>query len=776
VAAERPVSAGRGWPAGLPLPLTTLIGRDRDLREVAALLTGGRLVTLVGAGGVGKTRLAIEAAATVAPRFSDGVDLVDLSGVPKQELVWSAVAKAAGVEERDDADLAQRLVKVLRSQVRLVVLDNCEHLLAACASVVTQLLGYCPELRILATGREGLGVPGEVTWRVPSLAFPWPEHPPALEELEEFGAVALFADRARAARPGLEIAPTDVGAVTSICFRLDGIPLALELAATRVSALSVREIADHLDDHFALLTGAVGVPARHQTLRASVEWSHQLLTQPERALLRRLAVFAGGWSLHAAQEVCTGPPIRAGQVVRLLAALVDKSLVQAQDTATGTRYRLLEAIRTYAHELLAASGELDDIRAEHGSYFPSLCEHAATGLHGPDQGDWARRLDQDQANLRAARLWCAAAPARAGLGLKMASGLGEYWFIRGLLHEGTDWLQEALEQAPDAGGARATALYWLAVFTGIRSRFRRGGELYEASIALHEQAGDRDGEAQALGGLGFLRVSQDDRQGAIEALDRALALAGQSPDQYSAAVAFLMAGLTASLMADKALAKAHAAKSAELFTEIGDLRGAGYARSVLAECLILEGVPREGLAILQACVGDFEAVLDRWGLLISTETAALAHAAVGDWSRAAIAAGVADSLSERIGGEPFPPGKAPIDTIRATLTAELGAAATALREAGRAAGRSDQIGAALGLAAQPAPPQPQHDLPLTRREQEITELIATGLTNRQIAERLFIAQRTVDTHVAHILDKLGCTNRAQVAALTAARKPAVPEA
>jgi predicted ATPase len=174
VAAERPVSAGRGWPAGLPLPLTTLIGRDRDLREVAALLTGGRLVTLVGAGGVGKTRLAIEVAAAVAPRFSDGVDLVDLSGVPEQELVWSAVAKAAGVEERDDTDLAQRLVKVLRSQVRLLVFDNCEHLLAVCASVVTRLLGYCPELHILATGREGLGVPGEVTWRVPSLTFPWP--------------------------------------------------------------------------------------------------------------------------------------------------------------------------------------------------------------------------------------------------------------------------------------------------------------------------------------------------------------------------------------------------------------------------------------------------------------------------------------------------------------------------------------------------------------------------------------------------------------------------
>jgi non-specific serine/threonine protein kinase len=752
------------------MPLTTLIGRERDLKKVTALVADNRLVTLVGSGGVGKTRLAIEAAA-VAPRFRDGVDLVDLSGVPDQEVVWAAVARAVGVEERADADLAERLLGVLRPQMRLLVLDNCEHLLTGCASVATRLLGCCPELRILVTSREGLGVPGEVIWRVPSLTFPWPGHLPSLEELEEFGAVALFAGRARAARPGLVIAAADIAALTSICFRLDGIPLALELAAARVSALSIQEIADHLDDRFTLLSRAVGGPARHKTLRASVDWSHHLLSPPERVLFRRLAVFAGGWSLRAAEAVGSGPSDGPGQVVRLLAMLVDKSLVQAEDTATGTRYRLLEAIKTFAHDQLAASGELDDIPARHCSYFADLCEHVASRLHGPDQGHWASCLDQDQANLRAARLWCAADPARAALGLKMASGLGEYWFIRGLLEEGTDWLREALERAPEASQARATALTWLAVFTSLRSRFRQGGQLFEASIALHEQAGDRDGQARALAIFGFWRANQDDRQGAAEALDRALALARQSRDRYYPAIALLMAGLTASLMTDTALARARAAESVKLFTEIGDRRGASYARSVLAECTIHEGNPREGLAILRVCVGDFEAVLDRWGLLISTESAALAHAALGDWSRAAIAAGVADSFSERIGGQPYPAGKAPIDTITAKTAAELGAAATPWRESGRVAGRGDRIAAALGLAEDPAPPDPQQDLPLTRRENEITQLIATGLTNRQIAERLFIAQRTVDTHVTHILAKLGCSNRAQVAVLTSARRP-----
>ena len=765
------VHYGRTWPPGLPVPLTTLIGRERDLGQVAALVADNRLVTLVGSGGVGKTRLSIEVAAALAPRLPDGVDLVDLGQVPGQELVRAAVARAVGVEERADADLAQRLLDVLRPQNRLLVLDNCEHLLAECASVATQLLGSCPELRILVTSRESLGVPGEVTYRVPSLAFPWPDHPPSMEELERFGAVALFADRARAARPGLVIAVADIAALSSICFRLDGIPLALELAAARVSALSMQEIADHLDDQFTLLTRTVGGPARHQTLRASVDWSHQLLSSPERALFRRLAIFTGGWSMRAAEAVGSGAPVEPGQVVRLLATLVDKSLVQAEDTATGTRYRLLEAIRTFAHEQLEASGELGDIRDRHGSYFADLGEHMASGLHGPAQGHWAARLDQDQANLRAARLWCAADPARGGLGLKLASGLGEYWLIRGLLEEGTDWLHEALQHATDASGAKATALTWLAVFTSLRSGFQRGGQLFEESIALHERAGNHEGQVRALAILGFWRANQDDRQGAAEAIDHALAMARQSPDRYFAGFALLMGSMTASLMADPALAKERATDSVKLFTEIGERRGAGYARCVLADCLIRDGNPREGLAILRVCISDFEALLDRWGLLISTGSATLGYAALGDWGRAAIAAGVVDSLGERIGGHPGPAILAPIDAVTAKTAAELREAAAPLRDAGRAAGRSDRIAAALGLAAEPAPPQPQHDLPLTRRELEITDLIAAGLTNRQIAERLFIAQRTVDTHVTRILAKLGCSNRAQVAAVTSARRP-----
>jgi predicted ATPase/DNA-binding CsgD family transcriptional regulator len=745
------------------MPLTALIGRERDLAEVVRLVAGNRLVTLVGSGGVGKTRLAIEAAAAGEPRFADGVDLVDLSEVRDPALSWAAVAQAVGVEDRASTDLPQRLVRILRPQRRLLVLDNCEHLLVASEVIVTRLLGCCPALRILATSRESLSVPGEVTWRVPSLASPPPEYPPSHDQLDGFGAVALFVDRARAARPGLVIRAADIAALTSICFRLDGIPLALELAAARVSALSIMEIAEHLDDGFALLSRPSVGPARQQTLRASVEWSHQLLSRPERAMLRRLAVFGGGWSLSAAEAVGAGPPVERGQAARLLAALVDKSQVKAEDSASGTRYLLQEAIKTFAHEQLAASGELDDIQARHGTYFADLGEHAALRLRGPDQGMWTRRLDQDQANLRAARLWCAADPSRAVLGLKMASGLGEYWLIRGLLEEGAAWLYEALWRAPGPSPARAAALNWLAVITCLRGGFQQSGGLFAASIAIYEQTGDVQGLARAWASLGFWRANQCDHDGAVNALGLALMLAGLAEDRHCAAYALLMASMAAALGADTALARAQAARSVDLFTEMGDCRGAGYAQCVLADCLISQGAPADGLAALRVCIATFEDLRDLWGLLISTGSAARAHAALHEWQQAAFMLGIADSLRERIGGQLFPGMQAAVDAVAVVTAGELGAAAAPWHEAGKGVGRGDSIAAALGLISEQV--APRQDLALTPRENQVTQLIAQGLTNRQIADRLVIAQRTVDTHVGRILAKLGCSNRSQVAAL-----------
>jgi len=404
---------------------------------------------------------------------------------------------------------------------------------------------------------------------------------------------------------------------------------------------------------------------------------------------------------------------------------VDKSLVQAEDTATGTRYRLLEAIRTFADEQLAASGELDDTRALHGSYFTDLCKNLPARLHGQDQGIWAKRIDQEQANLRAARVWCAEDPARSEPGLEMAAGLAEYWVIRGLLDEATDWLNEALARAPRPATARAAAVGWLAVIAGFRHEIPQAGELFAESTTMFQQAGDDSGRAQFLALMALWRADQGDHQGAAQAVDRAVALSTRSPERHIAALALMMAGLTALLAADMAQARMRATESLELSTDIGDRRWAGYARCVLADSLSHEGHPQEALALLRVCVADFESLLDRWGLLISTHSAVLAHAALGDWAQATVAAGVADSLSERIGGQPYtalqaprqrPPGVAAVETISATAAAELGDAATARSEAGRTAGRSDRIAAALGLAPEPEPQHLREDLPLALHE------------------------------------------------------------
>ena len=360
------------WPAGLPLPLTSLVGRGRELSEVTALVATHRLVTLVGAGGVGKTRLAIEVAARAADEFPDGTDLVDLSGVNDPHRVPAVAATALGIEERAGSDLVERVASALRPQRRLLVIDNCEHVAHASASFVLRILSACPDVKMLATSRQSLAVPGEVTWLVPSLSCPGPGDRPGLSELATFSAAALFLDRVRSCRPGLRVTAADAPAVAAICRRLDGIPLALELAAARTGALGLTEIAERLAGSFSLLARTGAAAARHETLRASLNWSYQLLAEDERALLRRLSVFTNGWFLDSAEVVCEAPPLSAGDVARVLADLVDKSLVHADQSAAISRFHLPETIRAFAAELLAESGEAAALRAEHGRYFCEL--------------------------------------------------------------------------------------------------------------------------------------------------------------------------------------------------------------------------------------------------------------------------------------------------------------------------------------------------------------------------------------------------------------------
>ena len=391
----------------LPVPLTSFVGREREIEEVKHLLSTTRLLTLLGSGGIGKTRLAIQASSDLTGSYRDGVWWVELGPLTDSALVPQAVAHALGVRESFSKSLTESLEDSLRAKQLLLILDNCEHLIAASARLAFELLSHCPNLKILATSREALDITGETTLRVPALSFPVLAHVSHLQKLHEFESIQLFAERAGAVRPDLPLTRENAFAVAQICQRLDGIPLALELAAARMKILTPEEIARRLDDRLHLLTqGSRTALPRHQTLRATIDWSYELLSEPERILLRRLSVFAGGFQLDAAETVAAGGELDGSQIFDLLESLINKSLVivQEQSEAGGnkTRYGTLETIREYAHEKLIEAAEETEVRRRHVAFFAAFAERAQSGIYSTEQATWFGHLDREVDNLRVA--------------------------------------------------------------------------------------------------------------------------------------------------------------------------------------------------------------------------------------------------------------------------------------------------------------------------------------------------------------------------------------
>ncbi|MSP12497.1 MAG: adenylate/guanylate cyclase domain-containing protein, partial [Chloroflexi bacterium] len=503
------------FPHNLPVQLTSFIGREKEMADIKRLLPSTHLLTLTGVGGTGKTRLSLQVAADLLEEFADGVWLVELAPLADPALVPQAVATALGVREESGRPLLATLTDYLRAKHLLLILDNCEHLVAACIQVAEALLRACPHLKMLATSREALGITGESIFHVPSLPLPDPLRLPPVETLTQYEAIRLFIDRAVAVKSDFTVTNANAPAVAQICHRLDGIPLAIELAAARVRALSVEQISKRLDDRFRLLTGGSrSALPRQQTLAALIDWSYNLLTAPERALLQRLSVFAGGWSLEAAEQVCadvgqdSGHPrdvVLSSEVLDLLTRLVDKSLVNAEDQDGETRYRLLETIRQYARDRLLESGEGDQVRDRHLQYFLQLAEEGEIQLRGPQQMAWFKRLQTEQDNFRIALQWSLGTEA----GLRLAGALADFWvWWRGEISEGRRWLEEILAQTAGLGrtAARAKALCAASWFqddsTAKRSR-------YEESIAIWREVGDQRGLALALHYLGLLELEQN---------------------------------------------------------------------------------------------------------------------------------------------------------------------------------------------------------------------------------------------------------------------------
>jgi len=445
----------------LPAQLTSFIGRTDEIAEIRQLLSTTRLLTLTGAGGCGKTRLALQVAAELLDQFRDGVWVVDLSPLAEPDLVKNAVASVLRVQEGSERSLIEVLSDYVRSRELLLVLDNCEHLIAACARFAETLLLMAPRLHILATSREALGIAGENVWRVPSLSSPVPAPELSADVLLESEAPRLFVERGRAVAPAFAISSDNAAAIAEICYRLDGIPLAIELAAARLNMLSPDQINERLNDRFRLLTGSSRTAvARQRTLEATVDWSYDLLSKIERRLLCRLSVFAGGWSLDAAEAVCSGDGIRKEAMLDLLSHLVDKSLVNTeQDASGGQRYRFLETVRQYGRERLLRSGKVQKPRDRHLTFFFELARRAEPKLHGPDQVRWLNQLELEHDNLRAALEWCLTSSGSNETPLRLVCTLWPFWNRRNHFYEGRQWVERALVANADAPPSlRAPAL------------------------------------------------------------------------------------------------------------------------------------------------------------------------------------------------------------------------------------------------------------------------------------------------------------------------------
>jgi predicted ATPase/DNA-binding CsgD family transcriptional regulator len=809
----------------LPFQLTRFIGRQQEMVEVRRALSGARLVTLTGPGGSGKSRLAMEVARPPAGDGRDGPAWVDLAPVADESLVVRTVAAAVGVPEQGGQPAGDGLTAFLGDRELLLVLDNCEHLAGTCAGLAERLLRECPALRLLVTSRQPLAVAGETVYPVPALRCPpagLPDEVDAagrvgqarLDELAAFEAVSLFLDRAAAAKHGFVLTPENAGSIATICRELDGMPLAIELAAAWVSVLSAGQIAARLNDRLGLLAfgGRAGIAERHQTLRATLDWSHDLLTPPEQALLRRLSVFAGGCSLAAAEAVCSGQGVDGEMLLPLLGSLVDKSFVTAETIHhSEARYRLLETIRQYAAEKLEAAGEWALLRDRHFEFYLELVQDVEPKLTGAYQELWLNWLAGEYDNLRAA-LSRALETGQIAAGLRMAVCLYQFWTIRDHVEEGLDWsgrlLARAGEGVPPA--VRASALVYASIMAGRRGQsglqsryageaaalaetaaaagpegrralalargaqgwvaqkagdYRKALELAGQEAELFRELGDGHNLGLALSIFSFSAMSLGELAQAQAMLDEARPLLRQSGDPYRLAMALNYSGDLARCQGEYGRAEAAYLESIELLREVDARRDLASALHNLGHACWHQGRRARARALFEESLAIHQEQQNRLGL---------AECLIG-FAALAVGAGLPAEAVRLLGAAGAAGGRHITDEWAATrreFEQQLERARAGLTEAGFqrewAAGQWASLDQAVALAEEVAGRAAAAEAAqaevggLTAREAEVAGLIGRGLANGEIAERLVISKRTVESHVANIRGKLGFTTRAQM--------------
>jgi non-specific serine/threonine protein kinase len=797
----------------LPPFLGDFVERSDETAEIKALLATARLFTLTGTGGSGKTRLAAQLAARLHDQLAHGVRWIDLGALADPALVAVRVAEVCGVAEQVTLPALEALIAALRPQQMLLVLDNCEHLLPACAALAATLLAACHDLRILATSREPLAIPGEVIWLVAPLAVPAPHSDESVEALETYAGVQLFVARATAALPEFRLTPQNAATVAKICRQVAGLPLALELAAAQLRSLSLDDLAARLDDSLRLLTrGSRTAPPRQQTLRAALDWSYDLLTEPERLVFCRLAVFAGSFAAPAAEAIGANPGVPEVDVLDILARLVEQSLVTVQDRVGETRYRLLEPLRQYAQGRLVESEQLQQTQQRHRDWYANLARSAARELLGPNQGAWLDRLAREHDNIRTALGWSLTQHDAAGAGA-MIAGIWPFWLQRGHLREGRHWLGQTLAALPEPTPLRALLL-WIA---GIIARpdARQAQQVLAESLALYQQLGNQAeavrplvslaGVTLALGdhkqaisyfeqslpvvraaddtlvlvrvllGLALGMIAVGDTERALALCHEALALAQQVGDQRAIGAALANLGLVWEARGDDQQASELWSESLALRRRIGDQGGVAHvltlqgalalreqahrqAVELFCESLLLrqrmgeyDGIPPilEGLAALAIPIGALDVAAQLAGAAAAIRTTTgVQHEQIAHQQTLA-------TLRNRLAESTFAQAWAEGQRLALEQCVQL---AHTLRSSINARGL-DESATDQPPRANPAQSAAAATSNLTAREIEVLGLLTQGLTYAQIGEQLMISSRTVDAHLRAIFSKLGVRSR-----------------
>ena len=762
---------GSAESGNLPVEVSSFVGRSREMLEIRRLLAVTHTVTVTGAGGIGKSRLALRAAHRLGGYFPDGVWMVNLADVGDPDRLPEVLAHALRVSDRPGGAVGDALLAHLCDRRLLVVLDDCDGLLAMCREVVSSIVSYSAGVRILCTSRQRLGIPGESLVALSPLRLP--------EEGEAFSAaladvesLALLVERARAVAPQFALTDENAAAASDICRRLDGLPLPIELAAARLASLTPADLLERLDDRFRLLTADSGQTLRHRALRATVEWSHELLGEEERILWRRCSVFAGGFDIDAAEAVCSGEGLDRERVLDVIAALVDRSILTMEHGGRRGWYRLLETIRVYGWERLREADEDIEVQRRHAAW----CAELVSCRYQPWYGaEIIELLDVDWANLEAALDFYAASDD-ADVGLRMAADLWPYWFTRGRYRAGRRHLERFLERLSEPTPTRAMALFGAGFLAQAIGENEGALDSFEEARTVSQEHGwDRE-LAYALVGIGVIRLRHGDHNSAVELLSSSQETMLRIADPVGLSLSRYFLGTALAVMGRLHDAEANAQQGLDACEDAGDTIMRGVFSTLVGIVVWQLGNEAAASARLKDAIRINARQDYRSGIALSLEGLAWVSASSGRLERASMLLGAAASLRDELGIDLIPYWRVHHDACQSAVRSGLDTATEqTCWDQGRALRRGQELALALeedNAHTQPAAVATDADgFELTARELEVARLVADGLSNPAIAAALFVSVATVKSHVSHILGKLALDSRVQLANWVAAHSP-----